>query len=135
MTELTSERFRAIIDAYGAEPRRWPEAERAAAQAFAERHSQAVAAWLDEARGLDAMLDLLAEPVPADVVEDLHYRAMARFTLPQAPRPRAVPVIWAGLGLAACLAGAVLGVNLSMKSLDDMRAQTVLEQTAMIDTE
>ncbi len=133
MTQLTPARFRAIIDAYGAEPRRWPDAERAAALAYLEANPQE--AWLDEARGLDAMLDLLAEPVSAELVEDLHYRAMARFTLPQSTRPRAAPVIWAGLGLAACLAGAVLGVNLSMKSLDDMRAQTVLEQTAMIDTE
>ena len=131
---MTPERFQALIDAYGAEPRRWPEAERAAAVAFAGASPQ-TQAWLDEARGLDAMLDLLAEPVSDELAEDLHYRAMARFAMPPVLRSRPVTVLWAGIGLAACLAGAILGINVSMKSLDDMRAQTVLEQTAMIDTE
>ncbi len=134
MTEMTSERFRAITEAYGAEPGRWPEGERAAALAFAAGHAGADA-WLEAARGLDALLDLAHEPVTAEMAEDLHYRAMARFAF--APPPQAVvrpaQVMWAGLGIAACLAGAVLGVNLSLKSLSDMRAQTVLEQTAMID--
>ncbi len=131
---MTPERFQALISAYGAEPRRWPEAERDAALAFVERHGEAQA-WLDHERGLDAMLDLAAMPVSEADIEDLHYRAMAHFALPPAHRAQPLTVLWAGIGLAACLAGAVLGVNLSMKSLDEVRAQTVLEQTAMIDAE
>ena len=38
-----------------------------------------------------------------------------------------------GAGLAACLAGAVLGFNVSLRSLDDLRAQTVLEQAQMVE--
>ncbi len=134
MTDLDFDRFQAIVDAYGAEPRRWPDTERDAAQAFAARDPRAEAC-LGEARAMDAMLDLARDSLTPEMEEDLHYRAMARFTLvPPAHRERA-PVIWAGLGLAACLAGAVLGVNLSLKSIDDVRAQTVLEQTAMIDSE
>ena len=35
MSVMTSERFLALVAAYGADARRWPEAERAAARAFA----------------------------------------------------------------------------------------------------
>jgi hypothetical protein len=50
--------------------------------------------------------------------------------------PRRVSALWvAGAGLAACLAGAVFGINISLKTMDDMRAQAVLEQAQMIDSE
>ena len=135
MTDLTINRFTAIVEAYGAEPNRWPEAEREAAVAFAEHNPQVAQGCLMEARQLDAMLDLGREVITPDMAEDLHYRAMARFTFAPPARVQRAPVIWASLGLAACLAGAVIGVNLSLKSLSDMRAQTVLEQTAMLDSE
>ncbi len=136
MTDLTFDRFQAIVEAYGAEPQRWPEAERASAMAFAEHNPQSAEMCMAEARALDAMLDLARDTFTPEMEEDLHYRAMARFTLPQpVRRPERGPVIWAGIGLVACLAGAVLGVNLSLKSIDDVRAQNVLEQTAMLDTE
>lgn len=48
-------RFAALIDAYGAEPRRWPEEERAAAQAFARSDPRAVA-LLDAGADLDDLL-------------------------------------------------------------------------------
>ncbi len=134
MTNLDFDRFTAIVDAYGAEPRRWPEAERDAALALAASDPRAEAC-LDEARVMDAMLDLARDSLTPELEEDLHYRAMARFAPVPPARLQRAPVIWAGLGLAACLAGAVLGVNLSLKSIDDVRAQTVLEQTAMIDSE
>jgi len=141
MTDMTPERFRAIVAAYGAEAQRWPDSERAAALAFAAKDARA-AAWLEEERGLDAMLDLLAEPhgfATGLNVESLHSRVMAGIDPPVAAPPARGQVLWAGLGvtlsLAACLAGAVLGVDLSLRGLSDVRAQTVLEQTAMIDTE
>lgn len=133
--QMTFARFQAIVEAYGAEPRRWPEAERDAAAAFVRHDPEAAEACLIEARAMDAMLDLAQEPLTPEMEEDLHYRAMAHFAFATAPKPRRAPVIWAGLGLAACLAGVMLGVNVSLKSMDDMRAQTVLEQTAMIDME
>ena len=37
---MTPERFHQIVEAYGADPRRWPSAERAAGQAWAQRHRQ-----------------------------------------------------------------------------------------------
>ena len=65
---LSRERFAVIVDAYGADPRRWPSAERAAAEALAASDAEA-GAWLAEARdldgGLDAWLDALPVPAPA----------------------------------------------------------------------
>ncbi len=145
VTFMTKDRFTAILAAYGANPARWPEAEREAALAFLAANPRAVR--LAEAAQTDAWLDMLTA---ADQVHDgadlaLHGRAMARLT--SAPdtlsnnvvalRPRNrpnLPLLWvAGLGLAACLAGAIFGVNLSLVSLETVRAQTVLEQVAMID--
>lgn len=133
---MTAERFQAIVAAYGAEPRRWPDAERDAALAFLAAESRAQA-WLDAERGLDAMLDLLAEPDVAarPHADTLHKRVMAGIAAPARWPSRTARVMWASLGLAACLAGGMLGVDLSLKSLSDVRAQSVLEQTAMIDTE
>ncbi len=61
---MTRERFGEIVEAYGGDPRRWPERERAAAQNWAARHGDAARALLGEARRLDAYLarDLIAEP-------------------------------------------------------------------------
>lgn len=63
-TTMNAERLQALIAAYGADPQRWPQAERAAAQALAsDPHASAV---LREARALDAALDALP-PVAPDV--------------------------------------------------------------------
>lgn len=85
-------RFDAIIAAYGADPRRWPEDERAAALAFA------AAADLRQARALDAMLDLAPRPSPPS---DL---LAARILANRKRTPRLHPM-WA---MAACMAGGVL---------------------------
>ncbi|MBL8548359.1 MAG: hypothetical protein JNJ73_00135 [Hyphomonadaceae bacterium] len=46
-------RFSAIVEAYGADPQRWPEAERAQAQAFAAGNAAAVSGLLAEEGALD----------------------------------------------------------------------------------
>ena len=62
---MTLERFAALVDAFGAEARRWPPAERAAAVAFAADNA-AAAALLHEAAALDAQLDAdVAAPATA----------------------------------------------------------------------
>jgi len=53
---MTPERFRAIVDAYGADARHWPEAERAAASAWAAQHRSEADALLAQAAQLDAWL-------------------------------------------------------------------------------
>ncbi len=61
---MNLDRFRDILDAYGAEPARWPEAERAAALSFAEADA-AARAWLDEEVRFDRLLDAAPAAVPS----------------------------------------------------------------------
>jgi hypothetical protein len=53
---MTPERFLQIVDAYGADPRRWPQQERAAAEAWAAAHRAEADAALADAAGIDAWL-------------------------------------------------------------------------------
>ncbi len=139
---VTEARFKAIVDAYGAAPERWPEAERAAAMAFMAEHRPVAEIWIDEARVTDAMLDVLKSADPHEDTQHLLWRTLAQMpmepsgVLPFRRRGRPLPMVMAtGIGIAACLAGALLGINFSLTSLDDMRAQSVLEQAQMIDVQ
>lgn len=113
---MTSQRFADIVDAYGADPRRWPDAERAAAQAFARAYPGEAQARLAAAAALDACL-------AADVVEPagraLQRRIVASVKAPRPTRWRwpfmAWPVSWwipgaalAGAGAAGIVAGALI---------------------------
>ncbi len=143
---LTENRFRDIIEAYGADARRWPQDEREAVLAFIHDHAGVAQALLDEARALDLWLDAgapEAHVLPEESL-DAHARAVAAFVdmgvadtvvlMPVKVRSRPMPVIWAtGIGIAACIAGALFGVSMSMQSLGDVRAQSVLEQVALVD--
>ncbi|MEZ5961983.1 MAG: hypothetical protein R3C30_16400 [Hyphomonadaceae bacterium] len=61
---MDRERFAELLDAYGADFRRWPAETRAGAAAFAARDAEA-AALIAEAREFDAMLDSARElPAP-----------------------------------------------------------------------
>jgi len=88
-------RFEAIVAAYGAEPRRWPADERAAAEAYAARDGVDLGAE----RALDAMLDAAPQPIPAS---DL--LAARILSARRKPAMRLNPA-WA---LAACMIGGVL---------------------------
>jgi len=60
--------FRYLLDAYGAEPRRWPHDRRAAAEALLMRSPEAKALHAAALR-LDALLDAApAEPAPAHLI-------------------------------------------------------------------
>ncbi len=67
---MTQERFEALAEAYGGALDRWPEAERAAAQAYVETHEEAAEAVLKAARRLDAMLAKAAEAAPPSELFD-----------------------------------------------------------------
>jgi hypothetical protein len=56
MGAMNRERMTAILEAYGAAPARWPEAERAAAKAWAEAHAEDFAAMARGEAALDGML-------------------------------------------------------------------------------
>lgn len=73
---MTRERFKMIVEAYGADPRRWPEAERDAALKLAESDADA-RAMLDEAGALDRAINL-ADTAP--VAPELQARVLASFS-------------------------------------------------------
>ncbi|HDR9658514.1 TPA: hypothetical protein QDC32_004471, partial [Burkholderia stabilis] len=64
---MTPERFRTIVAAYGSDARRWPDGERAAAEAWARANPRDALLALDDAADLDAWLsyDMVAPPAPA----------------------------------------------------------------------
>ncbi|HVW93881.1 MAG TPA: hypothetical protein VHB74_14900 [Devosia sp.] len=104
---MTPERFAELAETYGAEPRRWPEAVRAAALAFMEGRPEEAEAALAPARRLDAALDSYAVPVPD--------ARLARAIAATAPPSRATTqrirfrqgVRLLALGLAGALSGAL----------------------------
>ncbi|MFT3809219.1 MAG: hypothetical protein QM698_04825 [Micropepsaceae bacterium] len=78
---MKTERLAEILDAYGGDPLRWPEAERLAAQGLAARDPRA-AAMVAEAEALDALLGAAPADAPGAA---LTARVLAR-------RPR--PSLW-----------------------------------------
>ncbi|MEM1198845.1 MAG: hypothetical protein AAGI06_05985 [Pseudomonadota bacterium] len=86
MTKATElDRLKDVLDAYGAKPDNWPQDEREQLQAIASAHGAEVAAWLEEARQMDAVLNLVPDAqVPDGAVE----RMLAKVAVP----PRA-PVV------------------------------------------
>jgi hypothetical protein len=112
---MNMDRFQELLDAYGAEPARWPEAERDAASALLADSGEA-RARLAEARALDELLDRAGAPAALrfDAAE-----LSARIA--ETPKPRLDPVAgasgaqvsmgWPSLaGLAAAaVAGFVIG--------------------------
>ncbi|MCK6554813.1 hypothetical protein L6Q96_09570 [Candidatus Binatia bacterium] len=81
-------RLRALVDAYGANPERWPAAERAAAEQLL-RTSPEAQRYRDAAAGLDALLDLACEPEPSAALRDRILATTAsRASNDDAPLPR-----------------------------------------------
>ncbi len=123
MTKATElERLKDVLGAYGANPDNWPQDEREQLQAIASAHETQLGAWLEEARQMDAVLNLVPEAQVPDGAVD---RMLAKVAVPpSAPvvdfqaarakrsRPRswidlrqAVPV---GIAMAASLMVGVL---------------------------
>lgn len=131
---MSMDRLRALTEAYGADRRRWPEAERAAVEAaVAEDRSQAER-LLREADAVDAVLDASPRPIVSSALRDrvLASALSAGLTPKQARRAWDRLVIWfaAGWAAAAC-AGVVAGVNLTGHLNADARADAVLTQFQM----
>ena len=83
------QRLETLLDAYGADPARWPAAERAAALALLAI-DPAAQAWLEKARQLDRALDRLP-PAPAPA-GDLAARIRAAARQQRAPAAPVVPI-------------------------------------------
>lgn len=136
---MNAERFKALADAYGADPRRWPEAERETAAALMRADPSGAERMLFEARQIDLALD--ASPRP-HVTHAMRERVIA-MAASAGLRPKARRfgrLVWfSGAGwAAACAAGVVAGMNLSSPFVSAVEADAVLYQAtleAMDDTE
>jgi hypothetical protein len=96
-------RFDALLEAYGADARRWPEAERAAAKAFA---AEAPAQMRAEG-ALDRALDLDGAPVDAELFTARMMRGFPAVAAEAAPARKRGGFAASLVALAAC---AVLGI-------------------------
>lgn len=105
---MTPERFRAIIEAYGATPQRWPAAERAAAESFARSNTEAKALLLREAE-LDDLLGRYSVRSPGSALTDAIVASARR------SRKSSLGYLLKGFGfISAGLAGAIAGALLMM---------------------
>jgi hypothetical protein len=136
MSVMTSERFLALVAAYGADARRWPEAERAAAQAFASSNPAAVGPALDDADAADALLHASRVVHPSMALRDRVIASAAEAGL-KARREgrrwldRLALALGAGWAAAAC-AGIFAGVMMTTYLTADAQAEAVLYQASLL---
>ena len=133
---MTAERFLALAAAYGADRRRWPEGDRAAAEAFASAHPDLAQPVMAEADVLDALLHRSPTPQVSTALRD---RVLAAATSAGGRAHRAGR-LWidrlslafgAGWAAAAC-AGVVAGVLLTGHVTADAQADAVLYQASLL---
>lgn len=131
MTTMNLERFEHLADAYGADLRRWPEAEREAARRLLAADPRA-GRVLDAADVLDAFLDKAPRPAPSYALRE---RVIADAAGARLGRGRGLwgPFAWmsgAGWAAAAC-AGVAFGMVLTSQMTAEVRADTVLYQASL----
>ena len=109
---MTKERFEALLDAYGADPDRWPDAERDAALAFA-KSSAAARLRLDEAALLDRLID---QADTAPVTSELQTKILAAFAQARAHRSAGLSTAFAKLmpGRTAWVPATALAASLAL---------------------
>lgn len=144
--EMTLERLREIVEAYGASPARWPQGERSMAETLVSSSLEARALVAEAAR-FDALLDMAPAEVPSAALTERLMAARPRAVAPLVPaRPQAgkgflrglVDTVWP-YGSAAVPAGTlaaalVMGVALGSAS-DISLTVTGTAVTASTETE
>ncbi len=111
---MNIQRFKTLVEAYGANPARWPEAERAAALLFAEQSAEARDV-LHEATAFDRLLDT-AETHPA--TRALEDRILATF--PERTAKQRAPwftMRWIPAAAVACSLALGLAVGAALPGL------------------
>ena len=138
---MNAERLNQLAEAYGADWRRWPEAECAAARALVAADPGVADRLLFEARQTDAVLDASPRPAVSVALRDrVLASALAAGLTPRRARRALGRLAWmfgAGWAAAAC-AGVVAGANLTLHLTADDQADAVLYQatlTGVDDTE
>ena len=131
---MNGERLNHLVEAYGADWRRWPEADRAAAQALIEADPSAADRLLFEARQTDVVLDASPRPAVSIALRDrVLASALAAGLTPRRARRALGRLAWmfgAGWAAAAC-AGVVAGANLTLHLTADDQADAVLYQATL----
>lgn len=129
---MTEARFLALVAAYGADRRRWPEAERAAAEAFAAAEAARAGPALAEADDIDALLHASRTPQASMALRDRVIAAAATGRRAgKAWVDRLLLVFGAGWAAAAC-AGVAAGVMLTSHLTADAQADAVLYQASLL---
>lgn len=128
---MTPVRFIALTEAYGADRRRWPEAERAMADAFAVQQPDLARQALADADDLDALLFASRPLQPSAALRD---RVIAAATVREARKTwlnRLGVAMGAGWAAAAC-AGVVAGVVMTDQFTANAQADAVLYQSMLV---
>jgi hypothetical protein len=122
---MDRERFERMIEAYGADPARWPEGERAVGLRMAARAD--LAGRLAAERALDAKLDAWKAGKPS-----LELRARLTAAMPERPAAgRLRRWGWPGAALAAaCAAGMVVGASVRASDIAPMTGDRDAEVVA-----
>jgi len=109
--EMKIERLQEILDAYGADPGRWPEGERSEALAFVAQSADGKRR-LDEARRLDALLDTVAATVTLGLTAESIVAGVERATrnVRRLPRKSAFAPSFGWPQLAGLAAAAAAGL-------------------------
>jgi len=121
---MDSIRFEALAEAYGADRRRWPAAERDAAEVFVSAHAEVARAILAQADVLDDLLFAAPAAVPSE--------ALRRAVLAAAPKARPERpglLFWlSGAGMAtAAVVGVIVGTS-AAAALVDSRTEALLAE-------
>ena len=133
---MNAERFSQLVDAYGADARRWPQAERAAAEAFRLAQPDTAARVLAEADTVDDLLDAAPRAVVSHVLRERVLAAAAGAGL-KARRPlfgfRPGRLAWLSSGAfaAAAFAGVLAGQSMTTHLTADAQADAVLYQASL----
>lgn len=132
---MNAQRFQDLASAWGADPRRWPEVEQAAARTFMDADPQGAERLLFEARQIDLALDASSRAVVShDLRERVIAMAAAAGLRPRERRFAFGRLAWAsGAGwAAACAAGVLVGLNLSQPAVARAEADAVLYQAGLL---
>lgn len=133
---MTGERLLALVAAYGADTRRWPEAERTAATAYSATDSGSARTALAEADLIDALLQASRSPPPSVALRDRVIASAADVGLKAGRRgrrwlDRLTLTLGAGWAAAAC-AGVMAGLVLTGQMTADLQADAVLYEASML---
>lgn len=131
---MTVERFQNLAEAYGADLRRWPASDRAAAEALRAAQPVLVERLLFEAAKTDAVLHTSRHPAVSMALRDrVIASATAAGLSPKRVRWIAGRLAWlsgAGWAAAAC-AGVIAGMNLTTHLTADQQVDAVLYQATL----